>query len=254
MTVPTVVSYGGGTNSTSLLIGMKEREWRPDLILFADTGGEKPHTYLHVELMSEWCRSVGFPPILVVRNINREGEIETLEEMCLRTYGLPSVAFGWKTCSQRYKLQPQHNYLESWGPARKAWREGTKVLKLIGFDADEPQRAKNYDDEKYEQRYPLVEWGWGREECVEAIQKEGLELPGKSACFFCPNSKAWEILDLQKRYPDLYKRAIEMEINASPNLITVKGLGRNKSWTEVVESKESCQVGTDQPCGCYDGD
>lgn len=33
-----MVSYGGGTNSTAMLIGMVERGERPDAILFADTG------------------------------------------------------------------------------------------------------------------------------------------------------------------------------------------------------------------------
>jgi len=37
---PVVVSYGGGTNSTALLVGMQERDLRPDLILFADPGGD----------------------------------------------------------------------------------------------------------------------------------------------------------------------------------------------------------------------
>ena len=39
-----VVSFGGGVNSTALLIGLEERDERPDYILFADTGGEKPET------------------------------------------------------------------------------------------------------------------------------------------------------------------------------------------------------------------
>jgi len=37
-----VVSYGGGVNSTAVLVGMVERGIRPDAILFADTGGEHP--------------------------------------------------------------------------------------------------------------------------------------------------------------------------------------------------------------------
>lgn len=35
-----IVSYGGGTNSTALLIGLLERAVVPDLILFADTGND----------------------------------------------------------------------------------------------------------------------------------------------------------------------------------------------------------------------
>lgn len=35
-----VASFGGGTNSTAMLIGMWERGENVDLILFADTGGD----------------------------------------------------------------------------------------------------------------------------------------------------------------------------------------------------------------------
>jgi len=33
-----MVSFGGGVNSAALLVGMHERDERPDAILFADTG------------------------------------------------------------------------------------------------------------------------------------------------------------------------------------------------------------------------
>ena len=48
----TIVAYGGGTNSTALLVGLLEQKEKPDLILFADTGGEKPHTYEHINKVS----------------------------------------------------------------------------------------------------------------------------------------------------------------------------------------------------------
>ncbi|QDU97641.1 hypothetical protein Pla8534_54920 [Lignipirellula cremea] len=43
---PLVVAYGLGVDSTAMLIGLQRRGVRPDLILFANTGGEKPETYL----------------------------------------------------------------------------------------------------------------------------------------------------------------------------------------------------------------
>ena len=39
-----MVSYGGGANSTALLIGLHQHRIPVDLILFADTGAEHPHT------------------------------------------------------------------------------------------------------------------------------------------------------------------------------------------------------------------
>lgn len=46
-----VVNFGGGTNSTALLVGMHERGIRPDVIVFSDTGSEVPHTYAHLAAM-----------------------------------------------------------------------------------------------------------------------------------------------------------------------------------------------------------
>lgn len=249
-----IVSLGGGTNSTAMLIGMAERNWRPDLILFADTGGEKPHTYEHIVTLDDWLLDKGFPGVTVVQSVRKTGEHESLEAMCLRTETLPSVAFGFKTCSQRYKIRPQEKFLNIWQPAIEAWGRGERVTKLIGFDADESRRAKDYSSEKYDQRYPLIEWGWGREECVEAITRAGLPLPGKSSCFFCPNSKPSEILWLGENHPDLLERCFNLERNAAPKLITVKGLGRNKSWQDIYAQKQiESDYAPEMPCECYDG-
>ena len=46
-----MVSYGGGVNSTALLIGLHQHRIPVDLILFADTGAEHPHTYAYLDIM-----------------------------------------------------------------------------------------------------------------------------------------------------------------------------------------------------------
>ena len=48
-----IVSYGGGANSTALLIGLHQHRIPVDLILFADTGGEHPHTYAYLDIMDD---------------------------------------------------------------------------------------------------------------------------------------------------------------------------------------------------------
>jgi hypothetical protein len=42
---PLVVAYGGGVDSTAMLVGFKQRGVRPNLILMADPGSEKDETY-----------------------------------------------------------------------------------------------------------------------------------------------------------------------------------------------------------------
>ena len=58
-----MVSYGGGANSTALLIGLHQHRIPVDLILFADTGAEHPHTYAYLDIMDRWLKDHGMPPI-----------------------------------------------------------------------------------------------------------------------------------------------------------------------------------------------
>ncbi len=39
-----IVGYGGGTDSTAMLVGLCQHHVPVDLILFADPGAEQPHT------------------------------------------------------------------------------------------------------------------------------------------------------------------------------------------------------------------
>ena len=44
-----VVGYGGGTDSTAMLVGLWRHHVPVDLILFADPGAEQPHTYAYLD-------------------------------------------------------------------------------------------------------------------------------------------------------------------------------------------------------------
>ena len=133
-----IASYGGGTNSTAMLIECVKKGIEIDLILFADTGGEKPHTYEYVKRFSGWLKTRGFPEITTIK---KGGIQETLEEECLRRESLPSIAYGFKTCSQKHKIGPQIKYVNNWPPAQEIWGSGGKIIKLVGYDADEPLRS-----------------------------------------------------------------------------------------------------------------
>jgi hypothetical protein len=243
-----------------MLVGMMHRQVRRDLILFADTGGEKPETYAYRETFGEWLARVGFPPVITVQN---DGKHASLEAECLTQKVLPSLAYGWKKCSEKYKKRPQDKFVKTWQPAIDAIAAGKKMTKAIGFDAGERRRERQFPEEKYHYWYPLIEWGWWREECVEAIVKEGLKVPPKSSCFFCPASTKREIFRLADEHPDLIERAFAMERNAAENLETVKGLGRRFSWEEAVRVGRDLPLfsrgeldnpGSDIPCMCFDGE
>jgi len=221
-----IVSFGGGVNSTAMIVGMKIRNERPDYILFADTGGEKPQTYDHIELMQKWLAENGFPLITTVK------EKITLQADCENRQTLPSKAFGFSTCSMRFKVQPQERWISQNNIENPVW--------LVGIHAGEIKRALNAKTKKPNVRFPLIEWGWGQQDCEDAIVKECLPVPVKSACFFCPSMQKREVLQLKETNPELLDQAIEMERMAKEagTLQTVKGLGRNWSWEALVSADE----------------
>lgn len=268
-----VVSYGGGTNSTAMIIGMYLHEIPIDLIMFADPGGEHPHTYEYIETFNVWLKGHGIPEIKPVYAVDKDGNRISLYEECFDRKTLPPIAFGFKTCSQKYKATPQDKVLNNHPLCKDLWSKGEKVDKWIGYDAGETKRvqcAKAYDehDKKYKRHFPLYEWGWSRADCRRVIEREGLPLPGKSSCYFCPSMKKAEIIELYEENPVLFEKAIALEENAE-GLTAVKGLGRNWAWGELVKAYqhnkdfESAQMslfadqlmvcGCIDPCGCYDG-
>lgn len=177
------------------------------------------------------------PEITRVYKTTKDGRRLTLEDECLKSGTLPSIAYGFKRCSLKHKIGPQEKFCNNYPPCRKVWVSGKKVVKFIGYDAGEHYRSdkvllRDLSDPKYSKWYPLMEWGWDREACIRAIEAAGLPQPGKSSCFFCPSMRAEEIIDLREHYPDLFRRALALEDNARANLKTVQGLGRNYSWRE----------------------
>lgn len=262
-----VASYGGGVNSTAMLIQMVNQGARVDLILFANTGGEKPETYAYVEKLSKWLVDHGYPKIRTVWKTTKKAgrfrganESLTLERMCLEQKVLPSVAYGFKTCSMKFKREPQDEFIGKWQRELVPVGPLNRMTKLMGFDAGEAYRAAESPDDRFINRYPLIEWGWGREECVEAILQSGLCVPPKSSCFFCPNMDDMEVLQLRDRHPDLLARALAMEENAVPTPgSSIRGLGRDARWSEILQfdadqGKFFPRVLPAVPCECYDGE
>lgn len=236
---PLVVSYGLGVDSTAALLGLRRRGIRPDLILFADTGNERHEVYQYLPTMQQWLQSVKFPPVTVVRYIPQDFShyppYTSLGSNCLTNGTLPSLAFGFKSCSLKWKVAPQNKFCDHWQPAIDCWAAGGKVRKIIGYDAGAKDRkryaqAVGVEDPKYDYWYPLIDWKWDRERCIKEIVAEGLPgwsdwsgtkwverggQPVKSACYFCPATQPEELHHFKKIY---LQYIVIMEARAMPRL------------------------------------
>lgn len=229
---PVIIAYGGGVDSTAMIIGMVARGERIDMVLFADTGSEKPATYIYVWMFSAWLERHGIPFQVVryeAKNFKHYPPYRSLDENCFTNGTLPSISFNRHSCSIKWKVEPQNRWTERWEPAQRIWAAGGKVIKCIGYDngARDKKRyahAEGHLDDRFAYRYPLQEWGWDRDECERQIAAAGLPVPVKSACFMCGAMQPWEVHTLPVQQ---LRRIVLMEARAAPRLRNIVGLWQN---------------------------
>jgi hypothetical protein len=257
--LPLIIAYGGGLNSTAMLVGFRDRDIKPDLILFADTGAERPETYSHVQQISAITQLWWGLEIEVVRSTYK-GQPEGLDDECIRKSMLPSLAYGGrKGCSAKHKVQPQQKRMVKWLKERGL----SSAIKSIGYDANEGHRAINKKEAEIAKGmfeifwYPLVEWQWSRADCAREVAAAGLPVPGKSACYMCPASKRSEVMKLRSDHPDLFEKAIQMEQLSQKTNKVKRGLGGEANlWADWVQHEDNSPwldlEPVHVPCGCID--
>lgn len=215
-----------GVDSIAVLVGMRNRGIKPDLILFADVGSERQVTYDYIPILQDWLKHAWGTGLTVVRyqpkNFKHWPHYHTIEENILTNSSLAAIAYGGHTCSAKWKISPMNKFIDAWSLALEAWASGLKVLKAIGFEYSphELRRSKRcstfaiQDDEldKYEMWFPLQEWQWNRERCETEITLAGLPVPSKSSCYFCTAMKPWEVNELPE---NRLKRIVVLEARAS---------------------------------------
>jgi len=230
--IPLCIAYGMGVDSTAVLVFLARmyragiEAARPDLITFADTGGEKRETYEYFEIINRWLISIGFPTVTVVTNNNER--YHSLEEECLIKRMLVSLAYPGgpgganKGCSLKWKKQAQDAYRATHPACVEAWNADERCYVMIGYDAGpaDMRRKAIDDDSEYRYWYPLRELKWDRKQCKVEIEREGLPVPMKSACFFCPANTPAELLERSRTSHgrDELRRIVRMEANAHDNL------------------------------------
>ncbi len=250
------VSFGSGVDSTAMLVALKLAGLRPAVITFADTGAEKPETLAHLERMNTVLAEWGWPAIIVCRKIPLASTgYDDLYGNCIANETLPSLAFGLKSCSIKWKQKPQDQVLKgaksgpNASPPHPVWMEaqrtGQRIVKLIGYDCGRAdlRRSRNLPDADadFDYAYPLQILGWTRPDCVRTITDSlGADMvPIKSACFFCPASKQWELFWLAAHHPDLLDRALFLERNALTGRHSrFDAVEFGATWDEIVHNAD----------------
>ena len=231
-----VVSYGGGVNSTALVIFLIQKEFPLDHVVFADTGNEMPETYAYLNIIKRHLDDVGVP-----LNIVHVKSGESLSDRCLRRRVIPSEMWRW--CTRDMKVTPIHAFYRT----LKA-----HIYQYMGIDYGEVHRMKPARVDYVTNLYPLVDYKIGRDECVDIIKKAGLAVPVKSGCHMCPFNNMARWTDIYKKHPDLYRLAMKIEENGKHfgSQSLAPGKHTLRELEGIITRKEKLLViQTDDPCG-----
>ncbi len=197
-----MVSFGGGVNSTALVILLARAGWRGPIV-FADTGAELPETYGHIERFAEWVEQFDLKvtrlhPHEYPRLYKWKIEGRTLVEFCVGQRWVPM--WTRRLCRTEWKLRPLRRYAREIGVERA----------LLGIDAGEAHRSKG-------QARPLVEMGIDRAGCMKVIEDAGIDVPVRSGCWLCPFRRNAQWRALWEDHRDLYEQAMAIEENSLPS-------------------------------------
>lgn len=229
-----VLSYGGGVNTSALMVMLVRRRMPFDVAVFADTGAELPETYGYLDIAREYLERHGVE-LKVVKSKNG-----TLYDTCKRRRVVPSKIWRWST--RDYKVRPIHAFYRSLG---------TPIREYLGIAYDEIERMKDSREPYIRSEFPLVDWKMTRQDCIRVIKSAHLPVPPKSGCYFCPFQDIPRWRDLHEKHPDLFEKAMKLEETSKHfpeqrlNQHTLKGLiGRN-----FIDGNKLRVL--DEPCGAY---
>ena len=208
--MPTVISYGGGIQSTALVVLAMRERWAIDEIVHVDLlDAESPATREYVARFREWLRREYARDITII-------ERNMYQDMLARPAFTPVPWHGRRKkfmlsrqCTRQYKVAPVQRYLYDRYP-------GDCIRLMLGISVDEYHRMRDSSAARVEHVYPLVDRRLTRWQCRDIIERAGLAVPWKSSCWFCPFRTVVSQWVLVQRYPDLagMARVLEDRINA----------------------------------------
>lgn len=239
-----VLSYGGGTQSTAMLLLIKEGKLpKPDIVIHADTGSEMPETIEFLETAAKLCDEIDVPFEIVKSNRG------ALHDDYMRLKALPII--GVRSCTSTFKIKPQRRFIR-----KIVGNKNGKVLAnmWLGITTDEAKRRVDVCDVKWTGlRYPLLdEYPMTRKDCIQLNESQGLKV-GKSGCFCCPYAGSAHWHNLKNDHPELFEIAMEMERIKDEFRGGERGLSRKGRLKDLLGQTSILDFFEDSTCGDSSG-
>lgn len=219
----TVISLGWGVQSTTLAVMSALGDLPPvDFAIHADTTHERAATYAYAAQWGPWLTARGVKVITVVdpstsdlgnpKGPDRDGRFIPAYTLAPRGFSATAYAASGdaggldsaeltegqlrRQCTNRWKIVPMRHVIAAALETRGLPKTPGLVEQWIGISQDEFQRMRPSDVKYIAHRYPLIERKMTRADCIAYLQAHDIDVPGKSACVFCPYHRAgaWQEL------------------------------------------------------------
>ena len=215
----TVLSLGGGvqTSVMALMAGEGAFDRVPDCAVFADTQWEPPSVYEHIEWLSFPLYDVDNGRSLRedVRSLTSHSGSRSYVDIPVYLKGRDGEGdgIGRRQCTDNYKIRPIRRRMRELLGLRPRQRvpAGTTVELWLGISTDEAIRMKTSRDRWIENRYPLIEAGMSRRDCMEWWEARYDRPLERSACVACPFQSRQRWVETKRRWPELFAEAVEID-------------------------------------------
>lgn len=220
-----VISLGWGVQSFALAAMSALGELPPvDAAVHADTGHERGETYEFAVAWTPWLEERG----VRVETVSAPESTQYIYEKNGQTH-IPAFTrhthpiyhegkiLGYRpgkqagmyrrSCTQRWKIAPIRRWMQ-------ANRNGEHVEQWIGITRDEWTRMRTSDVSYASLEYPfmnMLDPPWSRIKVQQWLKANGLDIPVKSACVFCPyhDEATWH--EIWQSSNGNWQRACEMD-------------------------------------------
>ena len=218
-----LLSLGAGKQSSCLLM-MSEHGILPrlDAALFSDTGAEPLAVYEYLE----WLKAhTTIPIITVMKNDGLEKNV--INGIGVDAWRIAQPPFFvknndgdgtdeggtlWRICTREFKLevlQKEVRRLLGFGHGERV--KDAHAEQWIGISMDEASRMKPARVKWMTNKFPLIDMGMTRNDCVKWMLDQGYPEPPKSACYFCPYHSNAYWREMKMNESEEFDRAVEFD-------------------------------------------
>lgn len=236
-----ILSLGAGVQSTVMALMAARGEFgpRPDYCIFADVGSEPADVYTHLDWLEAEIKRLTNDQMKCVRvsKGNLETDVLAILEMEEIKGANPTPPFFTpgkdgkaapirRQCTADYKIEPINSFVRELigHPKGRVWRGPPVVEMWIGISTDEIIRLKDARVRFIKNRWPLIERGMSRGDCLEWFARH---YPGrklvKSACWFCPFKKNSEWRRTRDEQPEEWRKAVAFDKAIRKGSVSARG-------------------------------